>query len=151
MTHTLQQDFEHFLSYSGLSSESEDVRAKLLVAYTANWSALGKGHVIQRLTMQRDSAVSEFEDWRFTNKIDELQRLCDAKQAKIDALMLEFCPEEMTPEQVKTWGEHQRAVSDSELEKLMHKHGLIGVAGDNPKLEAKLINFARDITREESE
>lgn len=28
-------------------------------------------------------------------------------QAKIDALMLEHCPEEMTPEQVEDWGKHQ--------------------------------------------
>lgn len=31
-----------------------------------------------------------------------------AKQAKIDALMLEFCPDEMTPEQIEKWGENQK-------------------------------------------
>ena len=36
---------------------------------------------------------------------DEIERL----QAKIDALMLEYCPDEMTPEQVSEWGRHQRA------------------------------------------
>jgi hypothetical protein len=30
------------------------------------------------------------------------------------------------------------------IENLMHKHGLIGVAGDNPQLEARLLAFARD-------
>ena len=30
-------------------------------------------------------------------------------QAKIDALMLEYCPDEMTPEQLKTWGENQES------------------------------------------
>ncbi len=29
-------------------------------------------------------------------------------QARIDALMLEYCPDEMTPEQVENWGKHQR-------------------------------------------
>lgn len=29
-------------------------------------------------------------------------------EAKIDALMLEYCPDEMTPEQVETWGKSQR-------------------------------------------
>jgi len=34
----------------------------------------------------------------------------DAKQAKIDALMLEHCPEEMTPEQVTNWEKNQKPV-----------------------------------------
>lgn len=36
-----------------------------------------------------------------------------AKQAKIDALMLEFCSAEMTPEQVEEWSKHQ--VPESQL------------------------------------
>lgn len=28
-------------------------------------------------------------------------------QAKIDALMLEHCPDEMTPEQIAEWAKHQ--------------------------------------------
>lgn len=35
---------------------------------------------------------------------DEIERL----QAKIDALMLEYCPDEMTPEQRTEWAKHQR-------------------------------------------
>jgi hypothetical protein len=42
---------------------------------------------------------------------DALTRI-DAMQAKIDALMLEFCPEDMTPEQIAEWGAHQRPVSE---------------------------------------
>ena len=34
----------------------------------------------------------------------EIERL----QAQVDALMLEFCPDEMTPEQVERWGENQK-------------------------------------------
>lgn len=33
-------------------------------------------------------------------------------QAKIDALMLEYCPDEMTPEQVAEWGRHQKRVPE---------------------------------------
>lgn len=33
----------------------------------------------------------------------------EAMQAKIDALMLEYCPEEMTPEQLEKWCKHQVA------------------------------------------
>jgi hypothetical protein len=37
-----------------------------------------------------------------------------ALQAKIDALMLEYCPNEMTPEQIDEWGRHQVGISPDE-------------------------------------
>ncbi len=40
--------------------------------------------------------------------IEQLERQLAAKQAELDRIMLEFCPDEMTPEQLKTWGENQR-------------------------------------------
>lgn len=41
-------------------------------------------------------------------------RLLDAQQAVIDALMLEYCPEDMTQEQFNTWALNQRAVKINE-------------------------------------
>ena len=38
--------------------------------------------------------------------VDLTKRNC-ALQAKIDSLMLEFCPEDMTPEQMERWKENQ--------------------------------------------
>jgi len=32
----------------------------------------------------------------------------EARQAKIDALMLEFCPDRMTPEHIPNWKKHQK-------------------------------------------
>ena len=43
----------------------------------------------------------------------------DALQAKVDALMLEYCPDEMTAEQLEVWGAHQRPASISEEEAIM--------------------------------
>lgn len=37
---------------------------------------------------------------------DEIERL----QARVDALMLEYCPEEMSKEQLETWSSHQMIV-----------------------------------------
>lgn len=37
-----------------------------------------------------------------------------AKQAEIDALMLEYCPNEMTEEQKAEWAAHQVPISDEE-------------------------------------
>lgn len=41
-----------------------------------------------------------------------------ALQAKIDALMLEHCPDEMTPEQRAEWVKHQRAVTGEEAKRI---------------------------------
>lgn len=41
-------------------------------------------------------------------KWEEAKQVIDALEAKIDALMLEHCPDEMTPEQVENWEKHQR-------------------------------------------
>lgn len=37
----------------------------------------------------------------------ELYKKLQAAQAKIDALMLEYCPDEMSPDQIKAWEESQ--------------------------------------------
>jgi hypothetical protein len=39
--------------------------------------------------------------------IVELETKCNSLQAKLDALMLEFCPDQMTEEQVKIWADAQ--------------------------------------------
>ena len=41
---------------------------------------------------------------------------CGAKQAQIDRLMLEYCPDEMTPEQMREWGNNQRPAKQAEQE-----------------------------------
>jgi hypothetical protein len=40
-------------------------------------------------------------------------RQCAAKQAQIDRLMLEYCPDEMTPEQMEEWARNQRPGQES--------------------------------------
>lgn len=38
-----------------------------------------------------------------------------SQQAEIDRLMLEFCPDEMTPEQVAEWAAHQKPEPNAEV------------------------------------
>ncbi len=47
-------------------------------------------------------------------KLAEVERERDKKQAEIDRLMLEFCPGEMTQEQVEEWSKHQHALAKGE-------------------------------------
>jgi hypothetical protein len=42
------------------------------------------------------------------DRAEKLQKEVAAKQAQIDRLMLEYCPDEMTKEQVEEWGRHQK-------------------------------------------
>lgn len=46
------------------------------------------------------------------NEKSQLQRENASLQAKLDSLMLEYCPEEMSQEQIANWGKNQRRVPD---------------------------------------
>lgn len=48
------------------------------------------------------------------------QRTIASMQAKIDRLMLEYCPEDMTPEQIENWKRHQ-ATATQEQEAVMRQ------------------------------
>lgn len=47
-------------------------------------------------------------------EVERLRTQVAALQARVDALMLEFCPDEMTEEQKETWARHQRPAARSE-------------------------------------
>lgn len=49
-----------------------------------------------------------------TARIAALQQAVAAKQAHIDRLMLEYCPQDMTPLQIEEWKKHQRAATPEE-------------------------------------
>lgn len=52
------------------------------------------------------------------------QSRAEGLQAKLDALMFEYCPDEMTPEQIEEWGRHQRPVSPERQAELEAALGL---------------------------
>ena len=43
-------------------------------------------------------------------RAEQAERRAERLQAQVDSLMLEYCPDEMTPEQLAEWEKHQRAV-----------------------------------------
>lgn len=45
------------------------------------------------------------------NEAERLKKETEFLQAKIDQLMLEYCPEDMTEQQLALWACHQKAVS----------------------------------------
>ena len=45
----------------------------------------------------------------------QMKQHIDSKQAKIDALMFEFCPDEMTDKQLSEWEKHQKISNVSHL------------------------------------
>lgn len=54
---------------------------------------------------QDASSKWAFLEWR--DRAEKAEAKNAAKQARIDALMLEYCPEEMTEEQIARWKKHQ--------------------------------------------
>ena len=60
----------------------------------------------KRGTWKEAQEYSEY--WRLVAEKAE-RELAEAR-AKIDALMLEYCPDEMTPGQVDEWARHQRPI-----------------------------------------
>lgn len=43
-------------------------------------------------------------------EIEDLKKQVASKQAEIDGLMLEYCPGDMTTEQIEEWCRHQHPV-----------------------------------------
>jgi len=67
--------------------------------------------VSENETNHRQAFENGKEICRMRNERDALHRRVEEQQAKIDALMLEWCPDEMTPEQMENWGKRQRRCS----------------------------------------
>lgn len=44
---------------------------------------------------------------KYVKMAKDLDRESESRQSKIDSLMFEFCPDEMTKEQVENWEKHQ--------------------------------------------
>jgi hypothetical protein len=72
----------------------------------------GKGEKFDELMVEIVALREQLKDCSAV--VDRQQKMLDrnteqiaAKQAKIDALMFEHCPDEMTEEQVEEWKKHQ--------------------------------------------
>ena len=59
-------------------------------------------------------SVKESRGKELAERDAEIERL----KAKVDALMLEFCPDEMTPEQMEQWGKNQKPTNAGKEDKL---------------------------------
>ena len=51
------------------------------------------------------------------DRAERLQKALDAKQAELDRVMLEHCPDDMTEEQIDRWAKHQVPAVDSGSDK----------------------------------
>lgn len=95
-------------AYARIESENERLREQIKCGHSMELDSLAR---------ERDELLVENERLLAANRdcIDHFNAAMEdlaAAQAKIDSLMLEYCPDEMTPEQIENWGKHQKAVSD---------------------------------------
>lgn len=69
---------------------------------------------INSMEGELDNAKRRYEDFEQVtlSQMEAFAKLVASKQAQIDQLMLEYCPEDMSAEQVEEWGKHQVPVED---------------------------------------
>lgn len=64
--------------------------------------------------VDHESIAQEFREKAEQLQIEQLRKELAAKQAEIDRLMLEFCPDEMTDEQKAEWARNQKQEQSEE-------------------------------------
>ena len=79
----------------------------------ASLGLLATGWAMRGISAKRQIANAEhdIDAYMEINK-ELLNGEIPALEARIDALMLEYCPDEMTDEQMKRWGENQVDAGD---------------------------------------
>ena len=70
----------------------------------------GIAHDFETTRRELEEARTEIANRAHTE--EQYRRQLAEKQAEIDRLMLEFCPEKMTQEQKETWASHQKPAAD---------------------------------------
>ena len=95
---------------------SDRMTDEMFAAYEIDDEA---GMLLMDLESEKDKQIVEMWGWMQNEraKVDELE-------AKIDMLMLEWCPEEMSEEQKANWERHQVRVSpeeQAEIEKALEQ------------------------------
>ena len=66
--------------------------------------------VLSEASNELDKVTNELvQSLRYSLDIaEEYKAIAESNQAKIDELMLEYCPDEMTAEQLEEWAKHQQ-------------------------------------------
>lgn len=93
----------------GLPGETTFLTLRILPPPTSVECVSENGYL--QVTVSEDSPMGSFDDLEIIrSERDDLSARCAALEAKIDALMLEHCPSEMTAEQREKWAKHQEKV-----------------------------------------
>lgn len=123
----LLMDLRHGLCSSGLCKQLRSVAAEEIQRLQHLWE-LVQPNLDKLVKLEEEAASRSFapplgvteaarviegnlalrvENERLTTAKANLMHALAAKQAKIDALMLEYCPGEMSPQQKAEWAAHQ--------------------------------------------
>jgi hypothetical protein len=98
-----------YMAESGTFVSAEDV------SYTPSWT----DYYTTALVLHSDAAAviaakdAEIENAQWKHSL--LEQQLAAAEARIDALMFEYCPDEMTKEQMDNLAKHQRPVDDAAM------------------------------------
>lgn len=91
-------------------NEIASLRKQLITAHVENEELSG-----QLADLKAYAATRADEMLAATLQLAAALKDADAKQAKIDELMLEFCPDYMTLDQIAEWAKHQKPYKGDKL------------------------------------
>lgn len=95
--------------------EARDKQDVVTPKYLDSW--IDRANKAEARSEELEAGLTE----TLTNLYIETKK-AESAQAKIDALMLEYCPDEMTEEQIKRWGECQVPASEEKSYNLCEDH-----------------------------
>ena len=110
-----QIDGANLLAMRSLATQAKDSAVTTL----GNMDALIRHYVV--LQTENIKLRAELADMNAEKVLERAEAIIvvqeqeiAAQQARIDSLMLEHCPNEMTPEQIAEWGRNQRPATSEE-------------------------------------
>ena len=91
------------VAYNELCEELEDSQRKLEVA-----AEFCRQYQIENAQLKEKLQIRDNQLASKKAVIEELEKEKDHLQFLLDSVMLEYCPDEMTEEQIENWSKHQK-------------------------------------------
>lgn len=93
---------------------ADGCKSRLLSSETRLFGPIPREQLERFVDLAQQAAINAQRDLIDRNvEVANLRGQLAAKQAELDRLMLEYCPDEMTEAQLAEWAKHQKQVKES--------------------------------------
>ena len=101
-----------------MDTKNDEISSGLLIVRPEDHPDFIGGIVWSRLELDWINTRISDAERIIAAKVLALEAEIGAKRAQIDSLMWEYCPNEMTPEQIEEYARHQRAATPEEQKEI---------------------------------